>query len=128
MNPVGTGTRVLSFIVDTLLILPLTYAAYRGWSFYVFYYGILYIPFYYFWAAVTFLYYLFFEGIFSRTPGKWMSLTKVVNVSGARPSFVQVLIRCVGRVMGIIIIDSILLPFLNQTLHDYISKTYIVEI
>lgn len=128
MKEVGTGTRVINFIVDSILAALLAFGAFNWWDFYVYYYGIQYIPFYYFLAAVTFLYYLFFEAIFSRTPGKWLSLSKVVNAKGAKPSFGQIIIRCAMRIIGFVIFDSILLSFKNKTLHDYVSKTNVIEI
>jgi len=128
MNLVGIGTRVINFVVDFILILLLTYAAYTGWTFYVTYYNKTYFPFYDFLAAVTFLYYLFFEGIWRRTPGKWMSLTKVVSAEGKKASFGQIVVRSIIRVVGIALIDSLFLPILGRTLHDYVSKTYVVEV
>ena len=128
MNSVGVGTRVLTFVVDSIIVFLLTFAASRTWTWYVFYYHITYIPFFYFWSAVTFLYYLFFEGIWRRTPGKWMSLSKVVGADGKKASFGQVSVRCLIRVVGVVFIDSLFLPIWGRTLHDYVSKTYVVEI
>lgn len=128
MNVVGIGTRVLSFIIDVIPVLLLSYAAYRTWEWYSFYYHIIYFPFYYFLAAVTFLYYLIFEGIWRRTPGKWMALTKVTGISGKKASFLQILVRSAVRVAGVIIIDSVFFPILGRTLHDYLSKTYVIEV
>ncbi len=127
MRIVGIGTRTLGFLPDLLIVLLITYGINRGWDFYVFYYHILYIPIYYFLAIVSFVYYLFFEGIWKRTPGKWLALTKVVNQSGDKPSFWQIIVRSAVRVAGFIIIDSICLSFLEKTLHDYVSKTEVVE-
>jgi len=128
MNPVGIGTRVINFLVDFILIFLLTYAAYSGWTFYVTYYNIIYFPFYEFLAIVTFLYYLFFEGIWRRTPGKWLTLTKVVGDGGKKAGFGQIIIRSIVRVVGIILIDSLFLPIIGKALHDYVSKTYVVEV
>ena len=128
MNPVGIGTRVINFVVDFILIFLLTYAAYSGWTFYVTYYNIIYFPFYEFLAAVTFVYYLFFEGIWRRTPGKWLTLTKVVGTDGKKAGFGQIIVRSIVRVVGIILIDSLFLPIIGKTLHDYVSKTYVVEV
>ena len=128
INPVGVGTRVFNFVIDVIPISLLTYVAYRSYTWYVVYYNIRYFPIYYFWFAVTFLYYLFFEGIWRRSPGKWMSLTKVVGEGGKKASFGQIVVRCIIRVVGIVLIGSIFLPILGRTLHDYISKTYIIEI
>ena len=128
MRIVGTGTRVLNFLVDFVIIFILAFAVYRAWAFYSYYYGIIYIPVYYFLGLTGFLYYLFFEAIWQRTPGKWMSLSKVVNKQGNKPSFLQILLRSAMRIVGVIIIDSIFLSFLDETWHDFASNTQVVEI
>ena len=128
MRIVGTGTRVLNFLVDITIVSLIAYGIFRGWTFYVVYWGFPYFESYYFLALITFLYYLIFEAIWKRTPGKWLSLSKVVSENGGRPSFGQIVIRSFARVIGVVIIDSILLSFINKTLHDYVSKTEVVEI
>ncbi len=125
MKKVGIGTRTLNFIVDTLIIFLLSFLAYRGWAFYVFYYQIIFIPFYYFFWSILFLYYILFESLFSRTPGKWLSMSKVVNKKGEKASFLQILLRTMARLT---IIDCFFIPFLDKTLHDYVSKTEVVEV
>ncbi len=125
MIKVGIGTRVLNFIVDTLVIFGLSYAAYKTWSFYAYYWHIVYFPFYYFFWFTLFVYYSFFESIFARTPGKWLSLSKVVGSNGKKPSFLQVLLRSLVRLT---VIDCFFIPFLDKTLHDYISRTEVVEV
>ncbi len=127
MKPVGIGTRVLNFLVDILLIFGLSYAAYSVWEFYAYYWHIIYFPFYYFFFAIIFLYYLFFESIFRRTPGKWLTFTKVVNNTGGKPSFPQIILRSLIRLL--LLIDWLAFPFLNEkALHDYLSGTEVVEI
>ncbi|MGI8951124.1 MAG: RDD family protein [Chitinophagaceae bacterium] len=125
MINVGIGTRVLNFIVDTLLIFLLSFAAFKGWQFYSYYWGIIYFPFYYFFWSIIFIYYLFFESIFKRTPGKWLSFSKVVSKNGGKPSFIQIVLRSLIRLT---IIDCFFIPFLDETLHDYVSKTKVVEV
>lgn len=125
MRRVGVGTRVLNFVVDTLLIFAISYGLYKWWTFYVLYWGREFVPFYIFFWCTLVIYYLIFESIFKRTPGKWLSLTRVVNNKGGKPSFLQILIRSVTRV---IIIDCFFIPFLDKTLHDYTSKTEVVEV
>ena len=126
MRRVGIGTRVLNFVIDTTIIFLLSYAAFRGWRWYAVYYSAFFIPFYYFFWSFLIVYYIFFEAIFQRTPGKWVSLTKVVNEKRGKPSFAQIVIRSLVR---LIIIDCFFIPFLNdRTLHDYLSKTEVVEI
>lgn len=128
MRIVGTGTRVLGFLLDAMIVCLITFGVDRGWLFYVVYYRIPYFPAYYFLALIAFLYYLTFEAIWKRTPGKWLSLSKVVSKDGSKPSFGQILIRSAVRVAGVVIIDSIFLSFLNKTLHDYVSGTEVIEI
>ena len=122
---VGIGTRVINFVTDTLLIFGITYAVNQAWDFYVFYWQYTYIPFYTFFWLIMFVYYVLFEGIFARTPGKWLSFSKVVKTgTAARPAFWQVLLRSAVRLT---LIDCFFLPFLEKTLHDYLSKTNVVE-
>ncbi len=128
MRIVGIGTRVLAFLVDFSIICLLTLGIKRGWDFYVFYYHLFFLPFFYMLAIIGFVYYFFFETIWKRTPGKWLALTKVVNKTGGKPTFFQILTRSIIRVLGVIIIDSIFISFLGKTLHDYLSKTEVVEV
>ncbi len=125
MKQVGIGTRALNGIVDTLIIFLLSLLAFQGWKFYVFYYHIMYLPFYYFFWSILFIYYLLFESVFSRTPGKWLSVSKVVNTKGNKPFFLQILLRSFIR---IIIMDAFFIPFLDKPLHDYLSRTEVVEV
>lgn len=124
MNRSGFGTRVLNFIVDTLLIFGVAYGLYNWWIFYVMYWEYTYIPFYVFFFGFIFIYYVFFEGIFKRSPGKWLSISKVVHKNGSKPYFWQIIIRSIVRIT---IIDCFFIPFLDKPLHDYLSKTEVVE-
>lgn len=124
MNKTGIGTRVLNFIVDTIFISLISFGVYKLWQFYAFYYGIIYFPYYMFFWAVLFLYYFIFEAISARTPGKWISFSKVVQTNGKKPNILQVFIRSLIRLT---IIDCFFYPFLEKTLHDYLSKTDVVE-
>jgi uncharacterized RDD family membrane protein YckC len=42
-------------------------------------------------------FYLFFEGVFSATPGKMLTRTRVVSLDGSKPSFGQILGRTLSR-------------------------------
>lgn len=70
-------------------------------------------------------YYLFFEGIWARTPGKLLLGTQVVNLSGGKPSFGQVLGRTFSR-----FIPFEMFSFLFDTpgWHDSIPKTRVVRV
>ena len=125
MNNVGIGTRTLNFLIDSAIIFIITYIANTGWVFYAQYYHVYYLQFPYIFLIVQFLYYLFFELLFSRTPAKWVTYSKVVNRSGGKPSFIQLLLRSFTR---LIILDCFFIPFLDKPLHDYLSKTEVVEL
>ena len=75
MKTVGIGTRVLNFLADTSIIFLLSYAAYKGWTFYVLL-QMSYFPSTTSFATILFLYYLIFETIFSRTLAKWFIYTR----------------------------------------------------
>jgi uncharacterized RDD family membrane protein YckC len=71
-----------------------------------------------------FAYYVFFEGIWARTPGKWLFGTVVVSESGDRPSLGQVFGRTACR-----FIPFEAFSFLTGTAgwHDRIPKTRVVR-
>src|SRR5690242_5061530 len=125
MKRVGIGTRVLNFIVDTILVFVIGFFAHKVNSFYAYYYHSFYLQFYIWFYMALVVYYTVFEAIFKRTPGKWLSFSKVVNNKGGKPSFLQILIRSLVRLT---IIDCFFIPFLDKTLHDYLSKTEVVEV
>jgi len=125
MKRVGIGTRVLNFVVDTIIIALITWAVFRTWNWYVRYWGYPYFNFWLFFAAVLVVYYTFFETLFGRTPGKWLSYSRVINSTGKKPGFFMVLVRSITR---LILIDFFFFPMADKTLHDITSKTEVVEV
>lgn len=130
MKKVGIGTRVFNFLVDTAIVFLISYIiikinhniAEQYWLHhtkfnFTFSFGYLFF-------VVLFGYYLICELLFARTLGKVMSFTIVVNNAGKRPNFFQIFIRSLVRLT---IIDMFFIPFLDNTLHDYLSKTNVVE-
>jgi len=124
MKKAGFGTRVVNFVVDTLLIFGISYGVNNWWDIEVMYWHYPYYPFYVIFFVMIFVYYTFFEAIFKRSPAKWLTLTKVINKNNSRPAFWQILIRSIIRLT---IIDCFFIPFLDKPLHDYLSKTEVVE-
>jgi uncharacterized RDD family membrane protein YckC len=124
MKEVGVGSRVINFLVDTIIIALIAYGLYKWNSFYVYYWHHKYYPFYMFFYSFLFIYYTILEAIFSRTPGKWLSITTVRNVEGGRPKFYQVLLRSLLRLT---FIDMFFIPVFDRPLHDQLSKTRVVE-
>ena len=125
MKTVGDGTRILNFLADTLLIFILAYFGFKVWNWYVLYWKYKPYNFGWFFFGILFIYYTFFEAIFSRTPGKWLTYSKVVNAAGKKPVLGWIIIRSFVR---LILIDMFFIPFLGKPLHDYLSKTNVVEI
>ncbi|WP_207492764.1 RDD family protein [Aridibaculum aurantiacum] len=124
MRKTGVGTRVLNFVVDTLLIFLLSYLLYKWWVFYVRYWGQPYFPFYMFFYGTLFMYYFLFESLFTRTPGKWLTITKVVTTKGERPNILHILLRSLLRLT---IIDPFFIALWEKPLHDKLSRTEVIE-
>lgn len=125
MKEVGIGSRVLNFIIDTLVVFIGAWGLYKWYTFYVVYWGFTYYAFYIFFYATLFVYYTLFEMINSRSIGKYFTMTKVRNLENNRPAWYQIIIRSIIRLT---LIDAFFLPFINRTLHDALSKTRVVEI
>jgi uncharacterized RDD family membrane protein YckC len=124
MKPVGDGTRILNFLVDTLLIFIIAYYSYKAHNWYVTYWGYTYYNFGWFFFGILFIYYFIFELIFRRTPGKWFSFSKVVNKAGKRAGIGRIFLRSLVRLT---IIDLFFIPFIGKPLHDYLSGTAVVQ-
>jgi uncharacterized RDD family membrane protein YckC len=124
MREVGVGSRVINFLVDTILIALIAYGLFKWNNFYVYYWQHKYYPFWMFFYSIVFIYYTFFEAISARSPGKWLSITKVQNVKGERPAVYQVVLRSLLRLT---FIDMFFIPFFDRPLHDQLSKTRVVE-
>ena len=124
MKQVGDGTRALNFFIDTLIIFTLAYFVSKAWNWYVIYWGYTYYNFGWYFFGMMFIYYFVFESIFLRTPGKWFSFSKVANSEGRRPGIGWIFIRSLTR---IIFIDLFFIPILKKPLHDFMSRTTVIE-
>jgi hypothetical protein len=129
MKKVGDGTRVLNFLIDTLLYWILAILLYKWWNFHVLYWGYMHLNFGWFFFGSLFIYYFILELLFAKTPAKWLTACKVVSSKSTlettiQASVGQIFIRSLAR---LIIIDPFFIPFLGTTLHDYLSGTMVVE-
>lgn len=115
---------MVNFLVDTAVIFVVAYIASEIWNWYVFHWRYPYFKFGWIFAAVLFIYYTVFEALTGRSLGKMLSYTHVVNRQNRRPGFLQILLRSLVRLT---IIDPFFIPFLDKPLHDYLSKTEVVE-
>ena len=125
MHEVGVGTRVIDFLVDTIVIFAISFGLYKWYTFYVEYWSYKFVPFYQVFHGTIFVYYTLFELLFKRTPGKLVTLTKVINAQGGKPLFYQIFIRSLVRLT---LISPFFIPLLGRPLHDALSKTRVVEV
>ncbi len=85
MKTVGIGTRVLNFLVDTIVVFFISYQISKINDWYAEQYKIAGVKFEFYYAFSTifffilFVYYTIMELIFTRTIGKFLSYSKVVN-------------------------------------------------
>jgi uncharacterized RDD family membrane protein YckC len=125
MQAVGIGTRVLNFMVDTIFIAIVSILCFNGYNTYVRFYNLEPFNYGWFFFGFTFIYYTLMEFAFGRSLGKFLSYSKVVNAQGKKPGIGAIVLRSATR---IILIDAFFIPFLDKTLHDYVSKTHVVEV
>lgn len=78
------------------------------------------------WLSVYFLYYFILEYFFGLTVGKFLNKTRVFNLNEEKPNSLQILIRMVVRLIPLQH-SFIRLPY-QRTLHDILSKTYVMRI
>jgi uncharacterized RDD family membrane protein YckC len=76
-------------------------------------------------GALYFLYYVLFEGLFARTPGKWVFGTVVVDEAGGKLSIKQVLIRTLCRFIPFEAFSA--LSAHTPPWHDSLAKTRVVR-
>ncbi len=119
------GSRFVNKIVDTIgfyFILFLQAMILDGWlgiipeggsNWFVVYFFLLYI-----------MYHALFEHFFGKTPGKFLTKTKVVKKDGSKPTFMNLLGRNTARLIPF---DSFSYLFSERGFHDEISDTYVVE-
>ncbi len=120
----GEGTRIAHFFLDSLFIFIVSFIAYRWYNFNVFFYGYPPIRFGEFFFLFYLAYIFLFEFLFQRTPAKWMTKTKVVNLEGRRPSLWQFIIRAMVRTS---MVSMFGMAWNGKPLHDTFSKTTLVS-
>jgi len=71
-----------------------------------------------------FFYNLLFESVFSRTPGKFLTGTKVIDENDRKPNFKTLLIRNLSRLIPF---DALSFAISDIGWHDSISKTSVIN-
>ena len=76
-------------------------------------------------ALVVFiLYFILTENMFQKTLGKVITKTKVVNLDGEKPNFVEITVRTFSRLIPF---DSISYLYCISGFHDKLSKTIVIK-
>ena len=126
-NVVGSGVRLLNYIIDFFIAYLLAMAAYITLGFFLTLnsdnivngLATLLVVF------GTFLgYYALMEIKYQKTIGKYITNTKVVDVSGNKPIASVIITRTLCRLIPF---DGISYLFAKNGLHDYLSKTKVVK-
>lgn len=126
MNQAGFGVRVFNYLIDSIIVFGLSYLIYEMVKFYAINWGTYYFNFLQVFFFTVFLYYFIFELIFLKSIAKFITYTKVYNLQGKRPAVWRIFIRSVVRSL-LFPLDPFGLPFLDKTLHDYLSGTNVFE-
>lgn len=132
--PVSMEIRFLNYILDSIFYLILCVFVGFWIGFFSGFLSVLFkikeVNFDSIWFSVLAfllypLYYVFFEGIWQSTPGKWITKTKVTRIDGTKPRFLQILGRTFSRYIPF---DNFSFLFNNtpRGWHDRISKTLVV--
>ncbi len=115
-KPASSGRRLANYFIDRIgayaigLALFALFGENSGWI-----------------VAVSVLggYHLFFESMWARTPGKWITKTKVVMMDGTEPGFTTVLLRTLCRFIPFEPF-SFLVGSHPRGWHDRLTKTLVV--
>lgn len=92
-GPASPGMRLLNYILDRVIIIIFVVIVAGVGSLVLKDEALTVIVFFAFFIG----YDLFFEGIWQRTPAKWLTKTKVVSVDGSKPGFWRILGRTLAR-------------------------------
>jgi ABC-type lipoprotein export system ATPase subunit len=126
LQPVSWWKRLLNVLIDSALIGLLAYYCYG-----ILLENFILLPKIIYWRLfsvfiiIGLTFYIGFEGITGRTPGKWITGSKIMTEHATRAGFVSVLIRSLSRY-----IPFEFFSFLSKTptgQHDRISGTLVVD-
>ena len=121
--PASAGLRIANYIIDT--ILQFFFAAILSLIFAIFVHDFFKIGVFFYCISILQIYYIFFEGTWQHTPGKWITGTKVVRKDGRMPTFGQILGRSFSRLVPFEIF-SFLVGKNPRGWHDRFSGTVVV--
>lgn len=124
MKEADKSKRALNYFIDSFLI-------------YLIYYIINFIVYFinedllankiwpYMIVVYFMMYYIIFESLYQKTPGKIITKTRVITTKGLKPKFWNILIRTIVRFSPFDMLSYIF--GMGKGQHDYFSKTLVVE-
>ena len=121
--PASIGLRIANFIVDS--ILQFFFAMVLSLILAIFVHDFFKVGVFFYLVSLLQIYYIFFEGTWQRTPGKWITGTKVVRKDGHAPTFGQVLGRSFSRLVPFEVLSFLVGPN-PRGWHDRFTKTLVV--
>ncbi|MFK8046644.1 MAG: RDD family protein [Crocinitomicaceae bacterium] len=123
---VSVVLRLVNCLVDSVIILILSAALLKVSGLAIVFYNerqaILYSYALYF--SVFLIYYVMMESTSQKTVGKYITKTKVISDSGRKANFGEILGRTIYRLIPF---DALSYIFVNNGIHDYLSKTTVVK-
>lgn len=119
-------TRFLNFVLDSVLffLLHVIHVLIIGERLHSFL-GQTFLNNFLYFLLEYFLYHFIFELAFSRTPGKFLTGTKVIDDNERRPAFKTILIRTLCRLIPF---DGLSFLVADRGWHDSISKTEVIHV
>jgi len=127
-NVVGSGTRFINFLIDFIVWLVL--ASLMSFIIGLFVpvttenQGILTLLVYILFFGSFIAYYAIMEIKFQKTPGKFVTKTKVVTMNGEKPENGEIIARTFCRLIPF---DRLSFLVVKNGIHDFLSKTKVVK-
>jgi len=120
----STGTRFLNYLIDVFCFYIILFC-----------FGIVFALFGMLWLfegamaylvafIFTLLYYIFFEGVFGKTPGKYLTKTSVTVKDGSKPDIMKIMGRTLCRFIPF---EAFSFLFSQRGWHDTLSDTWVVK-
>jgi uncharacterized RDD family membrane protein YckC len=117
----GKSLRLINFLIDTFLVLVVTIIVLMFFPVDVITDNMLLAAYYTAWVA----YYVLFESILGKTPGKIMTKTRVIHKKGSKAGAGLIILRSLLRLIPI---DPMSYLFGEATgFHDLLSNTRVVD-
>lgn len=123
--PASQHKRFINFLIDTYFLIFIGLSLW--YLIYILYKIILPAPIIFIYIPVSIiLYYSIFEGIWGKTPAKFITETKVSSKKNKLPEINSIIIRTISRLIPL---DALSYFFVGNPIgwHDWLSKTLVID-